>query len=150
LEYLKNLKYYALTLLVLCCLMFSLAFSTLVAIEVIRYVSSLSFSDIESYLNVVNVVFAVTVLPGLILHLYLKKRYGETRDLYLVATVLFFFAINYYYAFNWGLLDLETTATLSQFSLVITLSTLLILLIYYVFHRRRYKRVEDYIAEVVK
>jgi len=149
LEYLKNLKYYVLTLLVLCCLMFFLAFSTLVAIEVIRYVYSLSFSDILSYFNV---VFAVTLPPGLILHVYLKKRYGETRDLpYPVAIVLFFFAINYYYALNWGLLGLETTATLSQFSLVITLSTLLIiLLIYYVFHRRRYKRVEDYIAEVVK
>ncbi|WP_424155060.1 hypothetical protein [Thermosphaera aggregans] len=147
-EYLKNLKYHVITLLVLCCLIFFLAFSILVVFEVIRYVLSLSFSDLEIYLNV---LFAVTLLPGLILHVYLRKRYGRTRDLPpLVATVLFF-AINYYWAFNWGLLGLETAATLFQFSLVTTLSAVtIILLVYYVFYRRRYKRVEDYIAEVAK
>lgn len=138
------LKYPVLTFLVLCCLMFFFAFSTLVAIGVIRY--ALSFSN--SYFIV---VFAVLVLLALILRVYLSKRYGETRALPPLVAVVLFFAVNYYYAFNWGLLGLETAATLSQFSLVITLSTLtIILLVYYVFYRRRYRRVEDYVAEVVK
>jgi drug/metabolite transporter (DMT)-like permease len=124
--------------------MFFFAFSTLVAIGVIRY--ALSFSN--SYFIV---VFAVLVLLALILRVYLSKRYGETRALPPLVAVVLFFAVNYYYAFNWGLLGLETAATLSQFSLVITLSTLtIILLVYYVFYRRRYRRVEDYVAEVVK
>lgn len=142
------LKYPVLTFLVLCCLVFFFAFSTFVAIGVIRYALSFSFSDSEYYFNV---VFAVSVLPVLILHVYLRKRYGETRALPPLVAIVLFFAVNYYYAFNWGLLGLETAATLSQFSLVITLSTLtIILLVYYVFYRRRYRRVEDYVAEVVK
>lgn len=140
------LKYPVLTFLVLCCLLFFFAFSTLVAIGVIRYALSFSFSN--SYFNV---VFAVSVFPELILHVYLRKRYGETRALPPLVAIVLFFAVNYYYAFNWGLLGLETAATLSQFSLVITLSTLtIILLVYYVFYRRRYRRVEDYVAEVAK
>ena len=138
------LKYHVLTFLVLCCLMFFFAFSTFVAIGVIRY--ALSFSNAYFY-----AMLAVSVLPALILHVYLSKRYGETRALPPLVAIVLFFAVNYYYAFNWDLLGLETAATLSQFSLVITLSTLtILLLVNYVFYRRRSRRVEDYVAEVAK
>jgi hypothetical protein len=124
--------------------MFFFAFSTFVAIRVIRY--ALSFSNAYFY-----AVLTVSVLPALILHVYLSKRYGETKALPPLVAIVLFFAVNYYYAFNWEILGLETAATLSQFSLVITLSTLtILLLVYYVFYRRKSRRVEDYVAEVAK
>jgi drug/metabolite transporter (DMT)-like permease len=138
------LKYPVLTFLVLCCLVFFFAFSTFVAIRVIRY--ALSFSNAYFY-----AVLTVSVLPALILRVYLSKRYGETKALPPLVAIVLFFAVNYYYAFNWEILGLETAATLSQFSLVITLSTLtIILLVYYVFYRRKSRKVEDYVAEVAK
>jgi hypothetical protein len=123
---------------------FFFAFSTFVAIGVIRH--ALSFSNAYFY-----TVLTVSVLPALILHVYLSKRYGETKALPPLVAIVLFFAVNYYYAFSWEILGLETAATLSQFSLVITLSTLtILLLVYYVFYRRKSRRVEDYVAEVAK
>lgn len=142
--FMENLKYLVSTLLILWCLMLFFSFSSLIAISVFRYALS------QLFLPVIYSILALSVLPALLLHVYLKKRYGETRALPPLVAMILFFAANYFYAFYWGLLSFEKAVTLIQFSLIITLFTSIVLFSIYYIYRQRRGRAEDYIAEVIK
>jgi hypothetical protein len=145
--FMENLKYLVSTLLILWCLMLFFSFSSLIAISVFRYALS------QLFLPVIYSILALSVLPALLpllLHVYLKKRCGETRALPPLVAMILFFAANYFYAFYWGLLSFETAVTLIQFSLIITLFTSIVLFSIYYIYRQRHRRAEDYIAEVIK
>jgi hypothetical protein len=145
-RFMGNLKYFVLTLSIIWCLILLLSFSLLTAINVFRYALSRSAVSL-----LVCSILALSALPALLLHVYLKKRYGETRALPPLVMMISFFAVNYFYASYWGLLSFETAITMIRSSLIITLITFMaLLLIYTIFIRQRRRRVEDYIAEVFR
>jgi cbb3-type cytochrome oxidase subunit 3 len=139
-RFMGNLKYVVLTLSILWCLMLLLSFSSLIAINVFRY--ALSRSAVS--------LLALPVLPALLLRMYLKKRYGETKDLPPLVVMISFFAVNYFYASYWGLLSFETAITMIRSSLIIALIVFMTLLLIYYIYRQRRRSVEDYIAEVFR
>jgi hypothetical protein len=140
-----NLKYFVSTLSIIWCLMLLLSFSLLTAINVFRYALSRSAVSL-----LVCSILALSALPAQLLRVYLKKRYGETKGLPPLVGMISFFAVNYFYASYWGLLSFETAIALIRFSLIITLSTSTALLLIYYIYRQRRRRVEDYIAEVIR
>lgn len=144
-RFMGNLKYFVSTLSIIWCLMLLLSFSLLTAINVFRYALSRSVDSLFIYS-----ILALSALPALLLRMYLKKHYGETRALPPLVVMISFFAVNYFYASYWGLLSFETAIALIRFSLIITLFTSTALLLIYYIYRQRCRRVEDYIAEVIR
>jgi cbb3-type cytochrome oxidase subunit 3 len=144
-RFMGNLKYLIFTLSIIWCLMLLLSFSSLTAINVFRYASSRSAVSL-----LVSSILALSALPALLLRMYLKKRYRETKGLPPLVVMISFFAVNYFYASYWGLLSFETAITMIRSSLIITLITFIALLLIYHIYRQRRRRVEDYIAEVFR
>jgi len=89
-RFMSNLKYVVLTLSILWCLMLLLSFSSLIAINVFRYALSRSAVSL-----LVNSILALSALPALLLRMYLKKRYGETKGLPPLVVMISFFAVNF-------------------------------------------------------